>query len=294
MQKTLYCAVSNKDQAEQNSNYKLLKQACKERSIAFVNIYAPAAAYDSTDVPELSKGGIYRVSPGDKRLTQYMYFLCQKNPQLKTWFNPKMRAPGGSMPWFGDMKAQLKNISILPTLFGVTNEINDELVDKIERRLGGFPVIIKKTGASHGAGIVIVDSLLSLRTIIGHITDKSRSERTVLRKFIRNARHFRIVVVGDKTVSAIEYKLPDNDVRTNVTDSPNVTPANPPQEVLDLALQAVENIGVFFGGVDILVDETGKAFVAEVNTPCNFSRNQNCTGDDVAGSIVEFLCETAV
>src|SRR5690606_11342841 len=105
----------------------------------------------------------------------------------------------------------------------------------------------------------------------------------VLRQFIHDARHIRVVVVGDRAVDAIEYAPQPNDFRTNAVAVPQVTKfeLGESPEIGELSERAVAAAGLGFGGVDVLLQPDGRFFVAEVNFPCNFARNQLNTGVDI-------------
>jgi ribosomal protein S6--L-glutamate ligase len=153
--------------------------------------------------------------------------------------------------------------------------------------LGGFPVVVKLSGGSHGSGVRKADSLSGLEQQINEL--RQDSQHMVLRKFIADARHIRCVVIGDKVVDAIEYMPVDGDFRTNAVDEPQVKPFEHDYEIFALAENAVKAGVTEFGGVDILIDTNGVGYVAEVNFPCNFARNQMCTGKDISGMIVDYL-----
>lgn len=122
----------------------------------------------------------------------------------------------------------------------------------------------------------------------------TETSRFVLRKFIANARHFRMVVIGDKVVDTIEYIAPDDDFRTNAVAVPQVLPRNDASDDLKrIAAHATNALGLEFGGVDVLIDTEGNAYIAEVNFPCNFARNQMCTGTDIAGQMIDYLVAKA-
>lgn len=281
---TFYCLVTSEADAIKLDSFRLLKEACKRLNIGFQLLTPPYNAYGFDQVPTLAEGGLYRQSIGSPRLVQYHYALRLKNPHLKSWFrSSESGIPSGGIPWRTVMKGEHNGLSILPTLHGLTSRVSDELLSDIDSKLGGFPVVIKKTGASHGAGVMLVDSPLGMKSILSHII-KPESADYVLRKYIPQAQHFRLIVLNDEVISTIEYKLPKDDFRTNTTNHPDVLPAKVASDVKQLAVAATQNVGVLFGGVDILVDKKGRAYIAEVNTPCNFARNQVCTGEDIAVS----------
>ena len=290
MTNILYAVVTSTEVAARDTNCRLLQAAAKKKGIRFELLVVPVSAYAMNEVPTLQAGGIYRVSSG-ARSAQYLLALQLKNPGLKYWEYGSRRALGVGVAWRHTMYAEHEGLPVLPTLYGLTGIIDTDVLDNIESELGGFPVIVKVTGGAHGRGVMIADTPFGLKSVVGHILAQNRSADYVLRKFIPNAKHYRVIVVDRSIVSVIEYLLPKNDFRTNSTKQPDVVALSTvPKDVRNAALQCTEASGLAFGGVDVLVDKEDQVYVAEINTPCNFSRNQLCTGDPIAERLIEYLC----
>ena len=101
--------------------------------------------------------------------------------------------------------------------------------------------------------------------------------------------HARLIVLGDQVIDSIEYKREPNDFRSNVAKQPSVLAKKFPQHIQDAAVESVKALDLEFGGVDILIQNDGQFYIAEVNFPCNFSRSQLTTQTDIAGAIIDFL-----
>lgn len=294
MKQTLYVLVGDRERAIANSSFQYLQVAAKQRGVAFQVLTIPETAYAYADVPKLGEGGIYRITANNKRLSQYFHALLLKNPQLKHWFvvDTSRTSIGSSVAWQSVMRGTKEGLQVIPTLFGLSGSVDEALLKRINTHLGGFPVIIKMTGGSHGSGVLLVESARSFKAIVNH-TIAPNDNRYVLRKYIPNARNYRIVVLDGKAICATEYPLPKDDFRSNATNTPVVLQADPDQKVLDLAIASAHNAGVVYGGADILADVQGNAYLAEINTPCNFARSQKYTGIDIAGQLVEYLTSHA-
>lgn len=291
MSKTFYCiANSELISTSVRRNFELLTDACRRRSLTFTHITVPSTAYSVDDIPLLGEGGLYRLTTG-LRCAQYTLAIKARNPQLQTWeIAPPPRPIASGIPWNQAIVGLADGIACIPTLFGITSTVDADLLDRIQAHLGGFPVILKMIGASHGFGVMRIDSAQSLKTVLGHFLNPENEPRYALRKYIADAQHYRLVVIDEQVISTITYETPTDDFRTNATPDIKVAKADAPTVVANLAVAAVTSADVRFGGVDILVDRAGNSYVAEVNTPCNFSRNQDITGVDVADAIVSMLC----
>lgn len=63
------------------------------------------------------------------------------------------------------------------------------------------------------------------------------------------------------------------------------------QNIQDIAIQAVQSAGVYFGGVDLLSDKDDEPHIAEVNFPCAFTSTERIASVDISGPLVDFLSE---
>ena len=54
-------------------------------------------------------------------------------------------------------------------------------------------------------------------------------------------------------------------------------------------MQACQVLGLEFGGVDVLVHDSGRAYVLEVNFPCYFGHPKRAVDQDVAAVMVQHL-----
>lgn len=158
---------------------------------------------------------------------------------------------------------------------------------QIVESLGGFPLVVKATGGSHGVGVMKVDSLSGLYSLLDVL--QANNINYVLREMIDVKASSRLVVIGNSVVDSIEYRAPEDDFRSNEGHVPNVFAKKFDEQTQAMAIKAVNLLGLEFGGVDILIDAQGNRFLTEVNFPCYFPRCQNLTGTDVAGKMIEWL-----
>lgn len=152
--------------------------------------------------------------------------------------------------------------------------------------LGGFPIIIKALGGSHGVGVMKIDSTQSLFSVGDYL--RKQGGMFVMKEFCNVTSTARLIVLGNEVVDSIEYTANDGDFRSNEGVKPNVAPEKFSKEVEELAIKAAHALGLEFGGVDIMITNEGPK-VAEVNFPCFFSRCQMITGVDIAGMMVDYL-----
>lgn len=169
------------------------------------------------------------------------------------------------------------------TVFSTSPNELQQVVDSV----GGFPLILKRIGGSHGVGVIKIDSMGGLASTLDVLLSEPGVE-VIARQFVETSTHARLVVVGDRVIDSIEYQSQGDDFRTN-TGVPTVVPKTYPQEIQDLAVAATHAQSEDFAGVDIIFDTENNPYVLEINSPCNFARTQMTTGVDNAAAIVDYL-----
>lgn len=162
-----------------------------------------------------------------------------------------------------------------------------DLLRKYSEYVGGFPLIIKVVGGSRGMGVMKVDSLASLFSVVDYVLPTAKF--VIMREFIKSNTSARFVVLGDKVIDSYEYVIPPGDFRSNAASTPSVEIKKYSKEIEETAVKAVQARRLEFGGVDMIMDEQGRHYVMEVNFPFNLARAQNLTGTDVAGKMIDYL-----
>ena len=279
-----YCIIRSRTDIQNPDTYNLLKKAVTVRGLEFVDLETNVIDYDRLDEIVETNSLLYRIAGGG-RSSLLEVLLSDRTTTLKHDISAIL-SRGSS--WGSAIRMKQVGLPVIPTIFNVSRTHTARMGAYVEK-LGGFPVILKSAGGSHGSGVMKFDTLESLQAVLDYISD-DKTRDLVLRRFIANAQHLRLVVVGDQVVDTIRYRPQEDDFRTNAVAVPQVDPVTDVSEkILADAVRAVHCQGLEFGGVDILVDEVSDHFIAEVNFPCNFARNQLNTGTDIAGHIVDYL-----
>jgi hypothetical protein len=253
----------------------VFKKSCKDRKLDFILI--EPKIFDITHFNRNKEGGIlYRAATGNlpRQIESHMinlaHFTTLYSKESRVFFRPE------DTPLHEYLGIKIpKTINYLPK--------DRELLKKYTEYIGGFPLIVKTNGLSHGIGVTKVHNLDKLIEISHGDTGAS-----IMRQYIEHDGHARLIVLGDKVIDSIEYVKPDNDFRTNVGE-PNVRTKKYPLEIEVEAVKATVGMGLDFAGVDILVGNNGEYYLAEVNFPCFFARAQSTTGVDISGKLIDFL-----
>lgn len=159
-------------------------------------------------------------------------------------------------------------------------------LDRAVQALGGFPVVIKVVGGTMGIGVIIVESMRSLRSIADYL--KTTGDEFILRQFIPAAHVARLVVLGDQIIASLKYAVDEQDFR-GLPYRMGGREMNFGEEVEHLAREASKAAQYEFTGVDILIDQEGRPHVLEVNAPSNFVALEHDLGVPVGDMIVAHL-----
>ena len=167
--------------------------------------------------------------------------------------------------------------------------INLKGFNAVAEKLGGYPVVVKSLQSRQGAGVALVQSSHMAEFVLNNLQDISQG--LLVQEFIptRSRRDIRAFVIGDRVVSAMELKPNAGDFRSNIHLAGNGKSFNPDLELSDLAVRSSKALGLEISGVDIILDERGKAKVIEVNYSPGFRGIEAATGMDIASRIVEYL-----
>jgi len=260
----------------------LLQAACKSQQVEFVELVSDT--FDFAHPPQLNQNDLlYRVATDS---------LSRQLEKLLLTMQPTSFYADDRGFWWQDnvVKATAVHLAyglpINKTVFGVSND-KVQLESAVEE-LGGFPVVIKVAGGSHGVGVIKADSYSSLHSITDYLK-QTTDEQFILRQYVEHNAHARIIILNEKVLDSIEYTSEQNDFRTNSSKEPKVVMKDFGTKVNDVAIKAVQVLGLEFGGVDIIIDSEGQPHILEVNFPCFFPRAQQISGVDIAQEIVSYL-----
>ena len=164
------------------------------------------------------------------------------------------------------------------------------VADAVER-LGGLPIVLKLGGGEGGAGVMRLDSLTSLQSVLEAFA--MRREWPLLQAHVPQAMHWRLAVVGDRVVAAYRNPLGADGFRSGVSADPADYTAPPPDGAAELAIAAAQALQVGFAGVDVLAHPSGRLYLIEANFPCYYPMAQRIAGIDIAGAMLDWLLARA-
>ncbi len=288
-QPVLY-VITDKDGSENHGVALSLKRATASMGIRYELLLTESIELNAIADMQFNPGSLlYRVSTSNKACVIESMLVLLHPAIFTTIYHPKLLQLS-SRPYRELCEQMALGLTIIPTLIidETWQRLQDEELEARVAKLDGFPVVVKTLGLSHGAGVKKADDLATLRTLLGQMPPKAYG--SIARKYLADYRHYRLIVVDNQVVAAIEYHKPADDFRTNATKEPIVSAVSTmelPPEILDLALEGVTLRSSILGGVDILVDQTDNvAYLAEVNVPCYYARAEAPTGIDISAQLL--------
>lgn len=271
------------DRGVPESTTRVLRSACRRRGVEYVSI-APDEFDFSARAPLGDGDLLYRASTSLAAIRVEQFLV---SPAATTFYsNPLSLFYDCLTP---PLVLQRAGVPIPRTIFVPTTD--RALMQRYVEWLGGFPVVLKWLGRSSGIGVVRVDSLPSLYSIMDHAV--AGGACPLLCRYVADAVHHRVVVIGDRAVAHYRNAQIADDFRSYGSD--DVADYLQPLDgaMADLAVRAARALQVEMAGVDILRAPDGELFVLEANFPCYFAQAQLAVGVDVAGMMVDYLLAKA-
>ena len=276
-----FCLVSEDSVPEET--VRLLREACAARGLPFELVIA--RDFDFDPARRLRAGDLLynaATSLAASRAEQFLYA-----PGVATF-----HAAADGIYFSANLqplRAEAAGIPVPRTVYLASSE--PELLRRQVERVGGFPVVLKVLGRSSGIGVMLAESMASLRSIADYAI--AIGHNPLLCQYIRDALHWRIIVLGGQAIASYRNPRDEDDFRSHGGTRPEDFATRPPQAVIDTALRAVPTLGLEFAGVDVLEDTAGQAWFLEANFPCYYPHAQLHGGVDIAGRMVDFLLTKA-
>jgi len=158
-------------------------------------------------------------------------------------------------------------------------------LDALVAQLGGPPVIVKPIRGTQGVGVMLMESVESIRAISE--TMWGLGQNFVMQKFIAESRgrDIRAFVVGRKVVAAMRRVSSGKEFRANIHRGGRGEKLTLPRAYARLAVKASTKMGLEVAGVDMLETSKGPVLL-EVNSSPGLEGIEQYTGIDVAEAII--------
>jgi ribosomal protein S6--L-glutamate ligase len=159
-------------------------------------------------------------------------------------------------------------------------------------RLKGYPVVVKQASGRQGKGVILIKTRQNLDSAIHEHMYKRKG--LLVQRFIPPAgrQDIRVLVVGGRVAGAMELKPKKGDFRANYHLTKESRSKDLSAELEGIALKAAAAVGLEIAGIDLIVDQEGRAMVIEANYSPGFKGMEAATGLDIASKIVEYVVST--
>lgn len=160
--------------------------------------------------------------------------------------------------------------------------------EKLLKKIGGAPVIIKLLEGTQGLGVVLAESQKAAISVIEAF--EGLKARIIIQEFIEEAKggDIRAFVVDGKVVAAMKRQGKEGEFRSNLHRGGASHLIKLSKAERDTAIKAANAMGLAIAGVDMLQSKRGP-LVLEVNSSPGLEGIQTATGLDVADSIVAYI-----
>ena len=263
----------------------LFKKACEEEGVEFVG-YDMCAFGKEFTLSSLSRLGagdlLYRTAVGREASTVERILVSD---EVATFYSSQLALNTmRTASWYTHIRYGLP---VIPSYPGVPS--TPEELEEVVEKLGMLPIVIKVTGGSLGVGVMRIDSMKSLQSILDYL--KSKNVAVMLRKYIEHEYYVRAVVVGDKVVASNATYVLDGEFRSNVVTGEKQKREVKvlSEDVQNMVVKSVHVLGLEAGGVDLLFDKQNNVYIAEMNFPNDFHTAQKISGVDIAKEMVRYL-----
>ncbi|MBD8524226.1 30S ribosomal protein S6--L-glutamate ligase [Pseudomarimonas arenosa] len=177
-----------------------------------------------------------------------------------------------------------EGIGLPRTVFGDNPDDTNDLL----QMLGEPPHVIKLNEGTQGTGVILAERASSSRSVIEAF--RGLYANFLVQEFIAeaNGADVRCFVVGGKVVAGMRRQAKKGEFRSNLHRGGSAKKVPLSEQEIDTAVRAARVLGLNVAGVDLLRSRRGP-LVLEVNSSPGLEGIEGATGEDVAGSIIDYV-----
>lgn len=176
---------------------------------------------------------------------------------------------------------------LCPTTFPNVGYPETAFLEEVAEQLG-LPFILKEGCGSFGQQVYLVQDLDQAERLVR----QAAGAPLLFQRFVAESagRDLRLYVVGGRVVAAMMRRNDAGDFRANIQIGGHALAYHPTREEAQLAVDACRQLGLHFGGVDLLLSKDGP-LVCEVNSNAHFRALRELSGVDPAAAIISLMKE---
>ena len=156
----------------------------------------------------------------------------------------------------------------------------------------GYPVVLKPSIGGFGKLVHWIETereLIQAYEYLEAYAPKTLST-SIVQKALEVKTDLRVVILEGRALAVMERALPGAKVR-NISRGATGRGHDLTRQESDVISRLTRVIGPGFFGVDILTDQTGQAYLCEVNAVCGFAEAARVSGVDIAGELLHTLTQ---
>lgn len=167
----------------------------------------------------------------------------------------------------------------------------DDIQDLI-KMVGGAPLVIKLLEGTQGIGVVLAETQQAAESVIEAFMGLKAN--ILVQEYVKEAggADIRCFVIGDKVVAAMKRQAKEGEFRSNLHRGGNASLIRITPEERSTAVRAAKTMGLNVAGVDVLRSNHGPV-VMEVNSSPGLEGIETATGNNIAGTIIQFIEKNA-
>ena len=184
----------------------------------------------------------------------------------------------------------------------VTSSSLNKLQEKVDSIGGSFPIIGKILNGTQGVGVMIFDSMMSLRSCLQTMFKLSPKSDIILQEKINSEYDLRVHVLykgferitsgidGFEIIGCMKRNLLDGDFRSNYSLGSTAEKGTLTPEQEKIAKQAAKAVNARWCGVDLIMDSrTKQSYVIEVNSSPGTKGVTTVAQEDVVGKLMDMF-----
>ncbi len=177
-----------------------------------------------------------------------------------------------------------QGIGLPRTVFGDNPDDTGDLL----AMLGRPPHVIKLNEGTQGAGVILAERASASQSVIEAF--RGLYANFLVQEFIGEAKgaDIRCFVVGSRVVAAMRRQAKRGEFRSNLHRGGTAKAVELDEQETETAIQAARVLGLNIAGVDLLRSKRGP-LVLEVNSSPGLEGIEGASGEDVAGSIIDYI-----
>lgn len=186
----------------------------------------------------------------------------------------------------------------------ITSSSLNKLQEKVDSIGGSFPIIGKILNGTQGVGVMIFDSMMSLRSCLQTMFKISPKSDIILQEKINSEYDLRVHVLykgferitsgidGFEVIGCMKRNLLDGDFRSNYSLGSTAEKGTLTPEQEKIAKQAAKAVNARWCGVDLIMDSrTKQSYVIEVNSSPGTKGVTTVAQEDVVGKLMDMFKE---